>query len=341
MDLLKFSNASDDVKRRLRVNGFLKMIASDNGQSKYKMVNLSPLRYSGGKSRGVGYLLENLPREIPKKIVSIFFGGGAFEICISKLFDIEVIGYDIFDLLVNYWQHQINNPKGIYEELKKLSPDKKTFEKIRHVLINYWEKNRPETLNYETKKKIPLTKEEKSLLDDNPLLLAAYFYFNFQLSHIPMFLGWVSYTSIEPRKYGRTIRRVRDFKGGNIEVKCKPFQQSIPEHQGDFLYCDPPYFLGGSSSVFRGLYPNSNFPIYHEGFDHHHLKKLLDEHEGGFLLSYNDCEEIRELYSKYKMVFPKWQYSLAQGDDYAKDDLENQGKGKLKESSEVIIISMP
>ena len=63
-----------------------------SAKSKYKRVCLSPLRYAGGKSKAVGLILENLPKLKEKKIVSPFFGGGSFELALTKELGYEVIG---------------------------------------------------------------------------------------------------------------------------------------------------------------------------------------------------------------------------------------------------------
>ena len=74
----------------------------------YKRYTGSPLRYAGGKSLAVGLITEHLPKGI-KKVVSPFIGGGSVEIALAKELGLEVVGYDIFDLLVNYWQQQTIN----------------------------------------------------------------------------------------------------------------------------------------------------------------------------------------------------------------------------------------
>ena len=46
------------------------------GKHKYKRYNGLPLRYAGGKSLGVGHIVENIPSNITT-LVSPFFGGGS------------------------------------------------------------------------------------------------------------------------------------------------------------------------------------------------------------------------------------------------------------------------
>lgn len=55
-----------------------------------------------------------------------------------------------------------------------------------------------------------------------------------------------------------------------------------------FFYCDPPYF--GT----EGYYLNVNFTRT----DHERLAHVLLDIQGKFLLSYNDCPEIRALYDR-------------------------------------------
>ena len=51
--------------------------------------------------------------------------------CIRKELDIEVIGYDIFDLLVKYWQIQINKPNELYKNLINLKNTKEEYENVK------------------------------------------------------------------------------------------------------------------------------------------------------------------------------------------------------------------
>ena len=70
---------------------------------KYKRVNITPIRYAGGKSLAVGFICELIPDDI-KKVVSLFFGGGSVEFAIANGLGIPVVGYDIFPDLINFFQ---------------------------------------------------------------------------------------------------------------------------------------------------------------------------------------------------------------------------------------------
>jgi DNA adenine methylase len=299
---------------------FLDQTRSSNPDSnnKYKRVALSPIRYAGGKSLAVGHIVELLPDNV-KKVVSPFFGGGSIEIAMSKKLDLEVVGYDIFDILCNYWKFQIEKPELLYKKLKKLKPNKKTFERIRLILNDVW------------KKKIKL----------DPLTLAVYYVYNFNLSYGPGFMGWSSDIYLNDTKYKRIIEKIRDFDPKNLKIKHADFQEVIKNHPNDFLYCDPPYYIGNDSKMFKGIYPMRNIPVHHNGFPHENLRDLLKSHKGGFILSYNNCQTIREYYKGFQHLFPSWQYTMGQGETrIGKNRIEN-GDNHIKESHEIIIFCLP
>jgi DNA adenine methylase len=315
-----------------------KYIESIKGTNGYKRISLSPLRYAGGKSKAIGLILENFPKLKNKKVVSPFFGGGSFEITLSSKLGYEVIGYDIFNILVNFWQVLIKDPKKLSEELKKLKPTSEDFTRNRHILLNHWEKVKPKDLVYKTKKVVQLTDAEKTMLDDS-LLLATYYYYNMQLSYGPMFLGWQSSVYLKDKRYKSITDTIEKFNPGNLSVHCSSFEDVIQKHSEDFLFLDPPYYLGEDSKMFKGIYPNSNFAIHHKSFDHKLLSELLKKHKGGFFMTYNDCPAIREMYKDYEQKFPKWQYTYGQGE--TRIGKNREGKDNTKESHEIFIICQP
>ena len=300
---------------------FLKNIISKTypkSMNKYKRVPVSPIRYAGGKSLAVGHIIELLPNDT-KRVISPFFGGGSVEIAMSKYLDLEVRGYEIFDILCNYWKFQIENPKILYEELRKLKPTKEEFERIRKILNKVW------------KKEITL----------DPLTLAVYFVYNFNLSYGPGFMGWSSDIYLKEDRYKKIIEKIRYFDPKNLKIECADFQDTLEKYPNDFLYCDPPYYIGEDSKMFKGIYPMRNIPVHHKGFPHEILRDLLKNHNGGWILSYNDCPTIREYYKDFQQFFPSWQYTMGQGEiRIGKNRIEN-GDNHIKGSHEIIIFCPP
>ena len=287
---------------------------------KYKRVSLSPIRYAGGKSLAVGHVIEKINKNI-KRIISPFFGGGSVEIAISKNFGIPIIASEIYEPLVTYWQYQSNKPELLYKELKKLKPNQDTYDKVQKICKRY----------------------KKDLIKLSKLELATYFYFNHNLSYGPSFLGWASKQYLNERKYLALLKKVRDFKC-DMKIHCCSFEEMFEKYPDDFFYCDPPYFLKRNcptSQMFNGIYPERNNPVFHNNFDHFLLKEKLIKHRGGFILSYNDCSKVKELYSNYNITYPKWQYTMGQGETRISTSLGNRNLVKenshVKNSHEVLI----
>jgi len=300
-------------------NELLFKLKSPSKPDGYKRYLGSTLRYAGGKSLAVGYVVNLLPNKI-NRLVSPFLGGASIEIAIAKELGIEVIGYDIFDILINFWHYQITKPEALARKLKKFDPTKEEYARVREIMKKHW-------------------KGEKKIRGLN---LASVYYFNHNTSYGPHFLGSQSSVYLQPKRYKKTIEKVKTFDVKNFKVFCDTFENVIPKHKNDFLYCDPPYYLNGDSKMFVGMYPHRNFPIHHVGFNHEKLRDLLKKHKGGFVLSYNDCSTIREWYKDFNIINPSWQYTFSQGDTrIGKNRTEKNNGSHVKKSHEVIIWKQP
>ena len=300
-----------------RKEDFLKSLRG-KGRYKYRRYAGGPLRYAGGKTLAVGHIVEHLPDGVDR-LVSPFVGGGAVEIACANEFGLRVQGYDIFDVLTNYWQIQLAQSLELAARIGEWSPDQQTYRAVKARLKQHWTGTEP--------------------LDD-ALELAAHYWFNHNLSYGPGFLGWMSRIYEEPGRFQSLLGKVRDFDCPTLSVEQGDFRETIPRHRHDFLYCDPPYYLDGDSRMFRGIYPQRNFPVHHKGFNHAALRDLLRQHQSGFILSYNDCQTVREWYSDFQIVEVEWQYTLGQGETrIGKNRIEN-GSNHIKASHELLILGV-
>ncbi len=298
---------------KLRKAKFLADLRS-SGKLDYKRYLASPLRYAGGKSLAVGLVVELLPDDT-HRVASPFIGGGSVEVALSRELDLPVEAYDVFDVLCNYWQIQLSAPGALAHRLRVFQPDRPTFARVKKRLEEHWKKKR-----------------ELSRHD-----LAAYYYFNSNTSYGPHFLGWPSDVYLCQERYAKMVDKVEAFKAATLTVKQASFEDSIPRHETDFLYCDPPYYLD-EGKTFVGMYPHRNFPIHHNGFRHERLRDLLLAHKGGFVLSYNDCPIIRDWYSDCHIETPEWQYTFGQGDTrIGENRRERNGGSYVKKSHELLI----
>lgn len=266
------------------------------------------IRYAGGKTRAKKILYSCLPENI-NKIVSPFFGGGSFELYCNEM-GIEIEGYDIFEPLGLFWKFVIEKNPDFIKFLKSLNPEKEFYTKIRKLADG------------EDFKK--LTEIEK----------AGYFYFNHNLSYGPGFPGWASSVYLKKEKWDKMISNIQNNELKNISVGIKSFQDVISNSK-DFLYLDPPYYLSGE--MFKGIYPSRNKPIYHKNFNHNLLFELLDNYKGKWMLSYNDCDEIKTLYKNYEFSYPKWQYSMGQGETRIGKNRRDSKTSHIKKSHEILI----
>lgn len=258
---------------------------TDNLKLKFK----SPLRYPGGKSRAVSYLLKFIPPGT-KEMVSPFFGGGSFELAVADR-GIYVRGYDIFTPLVAFWHVLEFQPIQLAEEVAKYYPLSKQrfYELQRSDLSSVW-----------------LTRE--STMD----VAAKFFVLNRASFSGITFSGGMS--PGHHRFTRSSIQRLKEFRVKNFTVRGSDFRDVFQQLKGEFIYLDPPYYIDSS------LYGKHGDT--HKGFPHDELMRDLRQ-RSNWMLSYNDCEYVRDKYIGHFILTPKWVY----------------GMSKNKASKEVLIFS--
>lgn len=243
----------------------------------------SILRYPGGKTRAISKILPYIPEGI-EELCSPFFGGGSLEIYLAAR-GIKVYGFDVFYPLVNFWKCACFDAESLAARVEKHLPISKTEFKFFQKHLYSFEK------------------WEQA---------AVYFVLNRSSFSGSTMSGGMSLG--HPRFNEAAIQRLRDFYNPNIKVLHYRFQDSIAANPNRFMYLDPPYV---NSS---GLYGTKG--DLHKRFNHKHLARLLKRREQ-WILSYNDCPLVRELYQGYRFVPLNWSY----------------GMGKNKTSNEVLILS--
>lgn len=79
----------------------------------------------------------------------------------------------------------------------------------------------------------------------------------------------------------------------NVVIENRDFESVIKtyDRENALLYLDPPYYE--TEKYYDGLFKKD---------DHLRLAALLSNIKGKFILSYNDCEFIRELYKDYEVL---------------------------------------
>ena len=108
-------------------------------------------------------------------------------------------------------------------------------------------------------------------------------------------------------------RRLKD-----TVIENKDFEELIKQYDREnaFIYCDPPYYL-----------TEGHYAVEFRREDHFRLRDTLKGCQGKFLVSYNDCEFIRELYQDFRIESVSRLNNLAQrydsGCEYAEVLISN------------------
>ena len=234
----------------------------------------TPLRYAGGKSRGVSKISSFIPQET-KAICSPFFGGGSVELACANN-DIFVSGYDNFKPLVEFWQCLLSDRIKLASIVRKYYPLPKTeFYNLKKVMA--------------------------ALPPTNKYVRAAIFYVLNRCSFSGTTMSG-GMSPDHPRFTESSIERLSNFSVKNIQINHADFNESIKLNSDKLLYLDPPYMI---ESYLYGT--NGDM---HTGFDHEGLSKILHRRKN-WILSYNDCKHIHSLYDGYCFHYPEWKYGMS------------------------------
>lgn len=247
------------------------------------MPNKSPLRYPGGKTRALAILDRYLRQEYPGRqtLLSPFLGGGSFELaCASS--GMQVYGNDLFVPLYTFWQVLKLDPRGIHAAvLRQLPMTKEVFLRHRNSKLDY---------------------------KDPQEVAAAYFLVNRSSFSGATFCGGYSAEAGEKRCNQSAVDRLLEVDMRNVTLSNKDavdFLRDHPETQDTVVYADPPYYITS--------YVYGKDGDMHEGFDHAGLAEALRGRRD-WILSYNDCPYIRELYKGCRIASESWSYGMNNGE---------------------------
>jgi len=259
--------------------------------------NISPLRYPGGKTRACKVLdkvmTDNFNMDNFTHIVSPFLGGGSFELFLQNTYSKYLIVNDIFTPLINFWIMVKSNRNNLCDALETHlnTIDKPTFYTLRE-------------------KHVSLTDTFEQAID--------FFILNRCSFSGSTLSGGFSQESSVKRFTQSSIDRVRKLELDYVTMYNQDFEPFLNDHSNSeyLFFIDPPYFLGYKSNLYGDKGDT------HSDFDHDRLFKVLCERKN-WMMTYNDCEYIRNLYSEFTIIDTNWSY----------------GMNKTKKSSEIIIIS--
>lgn len=260
--------------------------------------NVSPLRYPGGKTRACkiieNVILQHFDITSFDTIISPFFGGGSFEFYMQNKYGVMLKVNDKFTPLYNFWKQVKINKAILCEELREIKAvSKEQFIAYRKTIMD---------------------------LQANILQQATqYFVINRCSFSGSTLSGGFSEEASRKRFTQSSINRIEALDLTNIEIYNEDFYDFVNTYtpiDKALLFLDPPYYLESKSK----LYGNNG--DLHEGFNHNLLFELLTTKKN-WVLTYNNCAYIRNLYKDYIILDINWSY----------------GMNTTKASSEIIIIS--
>jgi DNA adenine methylase len=115
-----------------------------------------------------------------------------------------------------------------------------------------------------------------------------------------------------------SIERIENLNLSKFEIYNEDFEEFISKNNNtnSLLFLDPPYYLEKGSKLY------GNKGDMHDSFDHEKLYNILST-KSNWILTYNNCDYIKNLYKNYIIVETDWSY----------------GMNKTKKSSEIVIIN--
>jgi DNA adenine methylase len=219
------------------------------------------MSWIGGKKALRNIILPMFPLYY-ERYIEVFGGGGWILFAKPPGNDFEVFN-DFNSLLTNLYRCVREKPHELIAALRFVINSREDFELVRSALA----RDSPA----------------------NDVQKAAWFYQLIRYSYASSLTSygsqphdmWSNFPPIE-----QAYRRL-----AKVVIENKDYEKLIRQYDRpvSFFYCDPPYFET------EGYYKN----IGEDGFtkkDHIRLRDILLHIEGKFLLSYNDCPFIRELY---------------------------------------------
>jgi DNA adenine methylase len=232
-----------------------------------------------------------------KIICSPFLGGASFELHCLMNFGIKVYAFDLFEPLTTFWNCLIEDPQRLTEIVSTYLPvvTKEQFYQLQRTFLE---------------------------IEDRWQRAAATYILNRTSFSGAMASGGFSPLGEDGRN-GRfkesNVEFLRTFQvpEGTLRVERLSFEQSILRHPESFVFADPPYLVKSR------LYGNRG--DLHE-VDHALLADILRSRDN-WMLCYNDCPEVRQLYRDFQVVDERdglsWSY----------------GMSRSKKSREVLILS--
>ena len=229
----------------------------------------SPLRYPGGKNRAIKTIAPLIPEF--NEFREPFVGGGSVFIYLKQKFpDRSYWINDLYPNLYHFWYQSQNNIESLLSQVNVwIDEFDSGKEMYRYLLRNIDE-------------------------FDNLKKGAAFFVFNRITFSGTTESGGFSNSAYKNRFTLSSINRVKLLSPvlQNLKITNLDYQEVV-EKGGDnvFIFFDPPYYSATKSALYG---KNGNT---HKTFDHERFASVLKNTNHKWLITYDNCKYIKDLFS--------------------------------------------
>jgi DNA adenine methylase len=275
----------------------------------------TPLRYPGGKQKDIPFLFKFFKQ--CQEFREPFLGGGSILLnAVKSGLAATYYANDLNPSVFSFWQEVQNNAEKLADFVWQIHEDHPYSGPNRNSPA--WQKFRQH-----------LTSVLDAFPDDQFHNAARFFILNRSTSGGSTESGGMTAAAYCDRFTPSSIARLRNLHGllDTVQLSNVDYSELIERPGKDvFIFLDPPYLSAEKS----GLYGKGG--DLHRGFDHKNLAKVLYESPHRWLMTIDDCPEVRELYHWREIHTLAWKKSYG---------MTNTGGRQSKRGLELLIANFP
>ncbi len=262
----------------------------------------SPLRYPGGKSRAIKFIAPLISEF--DEFREPFVGGGSVFVYLKQKYPNRKFWInDIYENLYHFWKQTQQNPEKLIKQIQFWKDNSDNGKELHRFLLD----------------------NIKNLDELNKA--AAFFVFNRITFSGTTESGGYSNAAFNKRFTQSSIERVKHLSLilDNTKITNLDYQEVLEAKGGNvFIFLDPPYYSATKSALYG---KNGNL---HKSFDHERFAEVLKSTKHKWLITYDDSEYIRDLFSFANIK--KW--NLTYG-------MRNVGNNGNQKGNELFITNYP
>ena len=264
----------------------------------------SPLRYPGGKQRAITQIANYLPQSF-HEFREPFIGGGSVFLYICQTYpDIKYWINDLNEELYHFWLQSQNNLPALVEQV--------------------WQVKKSETCGRELFNQLAKADTAKM----TSLERATRFFVLNRISFSGTIeSGGYSEASFLGRFTDSSIDRLAALDQSLVNTKITNLDYGqLLEEPGEnvFIFLDPPYLANSQSRLY------GKKGDLHTFFDHNRFAKLMQDCSHQWLITHDDCEQVRENFD-FAFIY-EWELQYG---------MNNYKQKQAKKGNELFITNYP